>query len=109
MFCGVQISGGRMRVGGMPLSMFANTLSGQVGRTVVDRTGLEGGWDFELAFAPTGIRPPGAPAGNDPPAADPDAPSIYTAVQEQLGLKLESAKAPVDVYVIESVERPTTD
>jgi len=55
---------------------------------------------------------PGAPAdaaGAQPPPVDPDAPNIYTAVQEQLGLKLENAKGPVDVIVIDRIERPTLD
>ena len=84
------------------MSLFANNLAGQVGRVVVDRTGLTGGWDFELRFAP------GPPRGPLPPV-DPDAPSLFTAIQEQLGLKLESTKGPVEVVVIDSVDRPTPD
>jgi uncharacterized protein (TIGR03435 family) len=92
----------------MPLSVFANNISGQLGRTVIDRTGLTGNWDFELTFAPE--RPLGAlPPGVELPPVDPNAPTIFTAVQEQLGLKLESTKGPVDVHVIESIERPTPD
>ena len=97
-----------IRFGGLPLSQFANVLVGQVGRPVVDRTGLGGNWDAELAFAaapPVGLLPPGA----TPPPSDPDAPSIFTAVLEQLGLKLESTKGPVDILVIDSVEHPTAD
>jgi uncharacterized protein (TIGR03435 family) len=92
----------------MPLSQLASVLSGQVGRVVTDKTGLAGGWDYELTFAPTGNLPPGAKPADAPPL-DSDAPSIYTALQEQLGVKLEAAKAPVDVFVIESIERPTDD
>lgn len=74
-----------------------------VGRTVVDRTGLSAIYDFTLQFTPDdGTAVPGAGSS----AADPTAPSIFTAIQEQLGLKLESGKAPVDVIVIDHVERP---
>ena len=73
---------------------------------VVDRTGLTGGWDFELTFAPENRGgPPGAAAA----PVDPDAPSFFTAIQEQLGLKLEPTKGPVEVLVIDSIEKPTED
>jgi uncharacterized protein (TIGR03435 family) len=67
-------------------------------RPVIDRTGLTGDFDVELTFAPFNA-----------PAADSTAPDLLTAVQEQLGLKLESTKALVDVLVIDHVERPTPD
>jgi len=106
--CGMQQGPGRIRFGGFPLSLFANGISNRVGRAVLDRTGLTGNWDFELAFAaelPPGALPPGA----EPPPLDPDAPNLFTAVQEQLGLKLESTKGPVEVLVIDSVQHPTPD
>ena len=65
-------------------------------RVVVDRTGLEGAFDFELAFEWEGTALPGADAG----------PSIFAAVQEQLRLKLEPGKAPVEFIVVEHVEKP---
>jgi uncharacterized protein (TIGR03435 family) len=88
-----------------------------VNRNVVDRTGLTGKFDLELEWTPDQLRdlkpsadlPPGAqPLLNGVPF-DPNGPSIFTALQEQLGLKLESAKGPVDVLIIDSVERPTED
>ena len=106
--CGMQQGPGRIRFGGFPLSLFVNGISGRVGRAVLDRTGLTGNWDFELAFAaevPPGALPPGA----EPPPIDPDAPNLFTAIQEQLGLKLESTKGPVEVLVIDSAQRPTPD
>jgi uncharacterized protein (TIGR03435 family) len=106
--CGSRQNFGRIRFGGMPLSVFATNISGQLGRTVVDRTGLSGNWDFELTFAPE--RPLGAlPPGVEPPPVDPNAPTIFTAVQEQLGLKLDSTKGPVDVWVIDRIEQPMPD
>ena len=98
--CGMQFGPGRVRFGGYPLSLFANGLSNQVGRAVVDRTGLPGSWAFELAFAP--ITP-------GPEPIDSDAANLFTAVQEQLGLKLDSTKGPVDVLVLDRVQRPTPD
>jgi uncharacterized protein (TIGR03435 family) len=106
--CGMQQGPGRIRFGGFPLSLFTNGLSNRVGRSVVDRTNLTGNWDFELSFAAE-IPPGQLPPGVEPPPIDPDAPNLFTAIQEQLGLKLESTKGPVEVFVIEHVERPTPD
>jgi uncharacterized protein (TIGR03435 family) len=106
--CGSRQNFGRIRFGGMPLSVFANNVSGQLGRMVIDRTGLTGNWDFDLTFAPE--RPLGAlPPGVELPPVDPNAPTIFTAVQEQLGLKFDSTRGPVEVWVIDSIERPTPD
>jgi uncharacterized protein (TIGR03435 family) len=106
--CGIQMSMSRVRFGGYPLSLFANSLSSQVGRFVVDRTGLTGNWDFDLSFTPDPTR--GAPpTGPDAAPFDPNGPSLFTALQEQLGLKLEATKGPVEVWVIDSVQQPTPD
>ena len=91
------------------LAMLASVLSRQVGRPVVDRTGVEGSFNITLEYAPeAGITGP-APAGAAPPAppANREAPSIFTALQEQLGLKLEATRAPVDVLVIDKALQPT--
>ena len=69
-----------------------------VNRFVEDRTGLRGVFDFDLKWMP-----------DETAATDLSYPSIFTALQEQLGLKLESTKGPVEVLVIDSVERPTED
>lgn len=74
----------------------AHTMSDWVRRTVVDKTGILGPIDFTLVWAPDA-------------ASDSAAPSIFTAVQEQLGLKLEPARGPVDVLVVDGAERPTPD
>jgi uncharacterized protein (TIGR03435 family) len=70
------------------------------GRHVVDRTGLSGMFDVSLTWATDAIGPNPSPA---------DAPSIFAAIQEQLGLKLEPTKAPMEVIVIDSAERPQAD
>lgn len=106
--CGIQGAPGRIRFGGYPLTLFTNNLSNQVGRAVVDRTGLTGNWDFQLAYAaepPRGALPPGV----DLPPVDPNAPDLFTALQEQLGLKLESTKGPVEVLVVDSVQQLIPD
>jgi bla regulator protein blaR1 len=104
---GMGIGPGLIRFGGFPFSQVASILAGQSGRLVVDRTGLTGGWQFELRFAAE--QRGQLPSGVDVPAPDADAPSFFTALQEQLGLKLEPTKGPVDVLVIEHVEHPSED
>lgn len=94
-----------------PFQSLASHLSEILGRTVVDRTGLSGNFELHLEWTP------GTPSVNagtgteDNPgstnSADAGAPSIFTAVQEQLGLKLESGRGPVDILVIDHVERPS--
>ena len=105
--CGMRGLPGRLVAGAMPMAQLASNLSGQVQRIVVDRTGLSGGWDFEITFAPE--RPLNPPPGVEFPPADPNAPSLFTAMQEQLGLKLQSTKGPVEVLVVEHVEQPISD
>jgi uncharacterized protein (TIGR03435 family) len=110
MMCGMRIAPGMISGGGIPLSQLATQLSVSVQRIVVDKTGLGGDYDFDLKWTPDqlpqGTPPPGAPPL---PPIDPNGPSIYTAVQEQLGLKLDSQRGPVNVLVIDGVEHPTED
>ena len=103
--CGIQGMPGGIRFGGWPLTLFADHVSGRVGRFVIDRTGLTGNWTFNLTFASEQGKGPG---GTDL-ASDPNAPSLFTAVEEQLGLKLQPTKGPVEVLVIDRVERPSLD
>jgi bla regulator protein blaR1 len=104
---------GRINGNGVPLEMLTNVLSNQLGRPVIDRTGLKGHFNIKLEWTPDpgqaggpfgGLPPPGVEA---PPPPDPNGPSLFTAVQEQLGLRLESQKGPVDVIVIDRMERPS--
>ena len=109
--CGIRMGGGAGTIvaGGASMSQVANTLTIWVGRIVVDRTELAGAYDFTLTWTPDQL-PQGfdkkVAAGGIAPA-DPNGPSIFTAIQEQLGLKLDSRKGPVDVLIITRAERPT--
>jgi uncharacterized protein (TIGR03435 family) len=86
------------------MELLARNLSRTVRRVVIDKTGLSGFYDIDLEFMPDGPLPPQAPGAPPFPNPNPDAPSIYTALQEQLGLKLESARGPVETMVIDRVE-----
>ena len=88
----------------MTLVQLTGTLESIVDRPVFDRTSLQGIYDWDLEWTPAPGEP--APPGTPPPV-NLDAPSIFTAVQEQLGLRLESGRGPVDVLVIDSIDRPT--
>jgi len=100
-------------VSGRTVAQFVTTLSDLTGRPVIDKTGLTGMYDFTLKYSPElgrtagplALLSPGAP----PPPVDPDAPSVSVALQEQLGLKLENARGPVEVAVIDKLERPMLD
>ena len=113
--CGAWWGFGELTAGGQPLHELISLLSATVQRNVVDRTRLSGNFDIHLKWTPDQLppRPPGLPA--DQPvrmngvAIDPNGPSIFTALQEQLGLKLDAQRGPVDVLVIDRVERPTPD
>jgi len=75
-------------------------LSRQLGRQVRDKTSLTGKYDFTLTYSSEVTQQAGG---------DPNAPSVFTALEEQLGLKLESARGPVEVFVVDNAERPQTD
>ncbi len=115
MDCGFMIGPGRMNVGGMPMANLAQSLSPMVGRIVFDKTELTGNYDFELTYSLEGLGSAfpgggGPPLLNGaPPPVDPNTPNIFTALQEQLGLKLDSQRGPVDVLVIDRIEQPVAD
>jgi uncharacterized protein (TIGR03435 family) len=112
--CGMRIGPGNLVMGGSPLSNFANSLGMFAGRIVLDRTGLTGNYDVSLTWTPDQLpqRPPGAPDGPvqlNGVSIDPNGPSLFTAVQEQLGLKLDSQRGPVEMLVIERAEKPVEE
>jgi uncharacterized protein (TIGR03435 family) len=104
-------SSGQVKAGAVSMAVFADWLSGRPdvdGRPVVDATGLKGSFDFTLGFARAGEQPTPYDAANahNNTAQDADVP-LLTALEEQLGLKLEPRRAPVEVLVIDHVEPPT--
>ncbi len=119
--------GACMIVNGQSMSGFADQLSNQFDRPVVDMTGLKGKYDFKLRFEPSSIPstgergmmkmgPPGAMptggGGGDAAVAPEDrepAPSIFSAMQEQLGLKLEARKGSVDLLVVDHINKTPTE
>jgi uncharacterized protein (TIGR03435 family) len=95
--CDMSMRGGagmEIRSGGMKMAAFGRSIQSGTGRTIVDKTGLEGFYAFTLRYTGT-------------PSPDSDLPSIFTALQEQLGLRLQPATAAVRVLVIDNIERPT--
>jgi uncharacterized protein (TIGR03435 family) len=105
---------GLERFSGRSIAQLVPTLSDLTGRPVIDKTGLTGLYDLTLSFAFEGriagvMGPLGTPPGEPAPPTDPDAPSLSAAVQEQLGLKLEGARGPVEVVVIDRFEKPRFD
>ena len=97
---------------GRSIAQLVPMLADLTGRPVIDKTGLTGVYDYMLKFAYEG-RMPGVmgPLGTQGPAppVDPDAPSLSAALQEQLGLKLEGARGPMEIVVIDKFERPMLD
>jgi uncharacterized protein (TIGR03435 family) len=89
---------------------FVQALSLQLGRKVIDKTGLHGLYDFKLLWTPdptAAPAQPGTPLGPEAAPADPLGPSIFTAIEEQLGLRLESGKSSIEALLIDSIQRPT--
>jgi uncharacterized protein (TIGR03435 family) len=103
------INGGRQIIArSSSMKMLADSLSMLLGRFVRDETGLDSSYDFKLEFAPDSSLSGAVPRAEEPASAsDTGRPSIFTALTEQLGLRLEAKKGPVPVFVIEKIERPT--
>jgi uncharacterized protein (TIGR03435 family) len=105
-----------MEGGRVSMTQLVRTLSNVLGRTVADKTGFTTTFDVSLVFTPddslAGMPPPPGSAPNDSarPTPSPDLyGTIFVAMQQQLGLKLESARGPVDVLIIDSVEKPSAN
>lgn len=102
---------GDLKVKAMPMSRFAEWLSGVVGRKVVDKTGLTGKYDFAMKYDDRrqDLTAPGTADGSLAQTAplDSSGPSIFNALENQLGLKLESQKGPVEILIIDSAEKPS--
>jgi uncharacterized protein (TIGR03435 family) len=125
--CGIMMMGSNgkgemtIEVRGSTMTQFAQRLSGRVDRTIVDRTGIAGKFNFHLEFAPDpNMRGQAVPAGRGAdlgnatnpgtPAPSPDpGPSLFVALQEQIGLKLSSGKGPVSFLIVDHVEKPVAN
>jgi len=105
----MQLGGGQIGGQGVLLEVLVKQLSSQLGRVVQDKTGLTGNYDFNLRWAPDSARTPagGEQQGSDAATSEFYGPSLFTALEEQLGLKLESQKGPVEILVVDHVEMPT--
>ncbi len=107
---GMSMNRGRLEGFAAPLEMLGQTLSNVTGRPVIDKTGLAGKYDFILEWTPDAgpdARAQGFGDGVTEPAPAPGGPTIFTALQEQLGLKLEAQKGPVQLIVIDRAEKPS--
>jgi uncharacterized protein (TIGR03435 family) len=107
MYCGADRGPGRSNDRSMPVAVLAKALTTIVGREVVDRTALPGEWDWDLEWTPADGEPgpPERPGGATPK----NGPSIFSALQEQLGIRLLADRAPLDVLVIDSIQRPSAN
>lgn len=111
----VEVTSGSIHLRRATAATFASQLSYALGRPVINKTGLSGEFDFALEWTPEpgvdgGPSTAGLPPGTvQPPASAPEGPSIFTAILEQLGLRLKSGRAPVEVIVIDAAKRPTAD
>jgi uncharacterized protein (TIGR03435 family) len=98
--------GGELQVGNATMANFATFLQRFVlDRPAVDQTGISGHFDLVLRWTPDNLRAGGKPGDSQEDASAP--PSLFTAMKEQLGLKLQPTKAPTDVFLIDRVERPS--
>jgi uncharacterized protein (TIGR03435 family) len=103
--CGTRTRPGVLMAAGVRMADLARNLERPAERIVVDKTGLDGWWDVDLTYRFEGAVPPGVP----PPDNAPDTPSLFAAVQEQLGLKLDPQTAPVEMLVVASAAMPAED
>lgn len=115
---GLMMRRGHLESTGVDMPMLVGALSMVTHRVVIDKTGLAGRYDFTLNWTPDDTQlaqggpggpgaPGGGPMGPGGPPPESNVPDLFTAIQEQLGLKLEAQKAPVDVLVIQHVEKPS--
>lgn len=99
---------GHLTAGNMTMEEFAMGLQGNVlDRPVIDRTGLSGRFDFTLDWTPDEFQAPGPGARTPTPDSGATFPNLFTAVKDQLGLKLESTKGAVEIFIIDRVEKPS--
>ena len=109
----VDLGAGQLTFQACPMAIVVTVMSNMMHRTVLDQTGLKGNYDFTVQWRKdqtmSGMprEPVGGVSGPDDAPLDSSGPSFFTALREQLGLKLESTKGPVDVIVVDHIERPS--
>jgi uncharacterized protein (TIGR03435 family) len=107
----IRMGRGQLNAQSVPVTAIVQMLAQQLGRPVIDKTDIKGNYDFDLQWTPDETQRGGGfgglerPATDNPLPADTSGPSLFTAVQEQLGLKLEASKGPVETLVIDHVEK----
>lgn len=110
----MMIGSGHFESQGTGMDLLVRSLSQALGRTVVDKTGLIGKFDYKLDWTPDNAAPVMTKSarpdeGSGAEIGETSGPSLFTATQEQLGLKLEAAKGPVEVVVVDQLEQPTAN
>ncbi|HEY6466201.1 MAG TPA: TIGR03435 family protein [Candidatus Acidoferrales bacterium] len=103
----ISMGDGLLTFKGAPMATLARLISQVIDRPVLDHTGLAGKYAFTLKWTPDELDLPAVPQQPDNASSEPAGTSIFTVIQEQLGLKLESTRSPVDSLVIDHVEPPT--
>jgi len=107
---------GSINAQGVPVSLLATQLGGTVGKDVIDKTDIKGLYNIKLEWTPEpgeggamfgGGAGPGGPGAGPHAGGDSNGPSLFTALQEQIGLKLEAARGPVDIMILDRAEKPT--
>ena len=109
MSCAVRSRPGNVMAGGISFAQLADHLAPFLNRVVIDQTGVAGNFDLDLEWTPDQSKPQLPTDVSQQPEIILNVPSLFTALQEQLGLKLEPTRGPVDVLVIDSVSQPTPD
>jgi len=111
----MQMGGGNFEGQQLDLKSFAAFLAGQIGQPVADLTEVKGLFDIKLTWTPEGRGGPGGGVGGEAHegigggASDPSGPTIYTALQEQLGLRLQGQKIPVEIVIVDHLEKVPTE
>jgi uncharacterized protein (TIGR03435 family) len=109
----MRIGPGELTGQALPIAELVRLLSQQLGRTILDKTGLKGEYDFALKWTPEGHSSPlykgnkGGTLENHTLTPDSSEPTLFAALQQQLGLRLESQRGPVDIFIIDRVEKPS--
>jgi len=100
-------AGGRLTCTKVTMATLGESLARRLGRSVIDRTGLTGTYNLKLEWTPDEFQAPGPSEMGKAQGSTSGGPSLFNAIQEQLGLKLESTKAPVEVLVIDGADKPS--